>query len=101
MHHGPWPKAKPIVTGRPPIRGAQHMISSGHPLASLAGFQMLQRGGNAVDAGVAAGIAINVVQPDMTSLGGVAPIMIYLADSGEVLTISGLGWWPKAATLEA
>lgn len=100
MHHGPWP-AEPIVTGRPPTRGVQHMISSGHPLASLVGFEMLQRGGNAVDAGVAAGIAINVVQPDMTSLGGVAPIMLYLAERGEVLTISGLGWWPKAASLEA
>ena len=76
------------------------MISSGHYLASLIGLRMLQQGGNAVDAGVAAGIAINVLQTDMTSLGGVAPIMIYLAETDEVLTISGLGWWPRAATLE-
>lgn len=100
MHHGPWPYP-PISSGRPPILGTRYMISSGHYSASVAGLQMLQRGGNAIDAGVAAGLAINVVQPDMTSLGGVAPIMIHLAATGEVVSISGLGWWPKAATLEA
>jgi gamma-glutamyltranspeptidase/glutathione hydrolase len=77
------------------------MISSGHYLATMAGLRMLELGGNAIDAGVAAGLAINVVQTDMTSLGGVAPIMVYLAETREVLTISGLGWWPKAATIEA
>jgi len=81
--------------------GSRYMISSGHHLATMAGLRMLERGGNAVDAGVAAGLAINVVQPDMTSLGGVAPIMLYLADTNEVITVSGLGWWPRAATIES
>ncbi len=53
-----------------------------------------------MDAGVATGLAINVVQSDMTNLGGVAPIILYLARTGEVLTISGLGWWPKAASVD-
>ncbi len=61
---------------------------------------MLRKGGNAIDAGVAAGICLNVLQPDMTSLGGVAPIMVYLAETGEVVTISGLGTWPKAANID-
>ena len=78
--------------------GSRYMISSGHYLATIAGLRMLERGEDAVDAGVAAGLAINVVQPDMTSLGGVAPIMLYLAETNEVVTISGLGWWPRAAT---
>ncbi|MCC6790074.1 MAG: gamma-glutamyltransferase, partial [Thermomicrobiales bacterium] len=99
MHHGPWPY-EAVPTGRPAILGSRYMVSSGHYLATQAATTMLQRGGNAIDAGVAAGIAINVVQPDMTSLGGVAPIMIYLADTHEALTISGLGCWPAAATLE-
>lgn len=90
-----------LATGRPMVMGSRYMISSGHYLASVAGLRMLERAGNAVDAGVAAGLAINVVQPDMTSLGGVAPIMIYLARTDEVVTISGVGWWPKAATLDA
>lgn len=60
---------------------------------------MLRDGGNAIDAGVAAGLVTNVVHHDLTSFGGVAPIILYSAESGEVTTISGLGRWPKAASL--
>ena len=88
---GPW---------RPTIRGTRHMVSAGHYLAAEAGFAILEAGGNAVDAGVAAGIALGVVQSDLVNVAGVAPIMIYLAEADEVLTISGLGTWPRAATLE-
>src|SRR5207237_10198518 len=52
--------------------------------------------GNAVDAGVAAGIALGVLQSDLVNVAGVAPILIYLADKREVVTIAGLGPWPKA-----
>jgi gamma-glutamyltranspeptidase/glutathione hydrolase len=85
---------------QPPINGTQYMVSAGHFLATQAGFDILEAGGNAVDAGVAAGMALGVVHSDMVQFSGVAPIMIYLADRREVLTISGLGWWPKAASLE-
>ena len=43
-------------------------------------MRILQQGGNAIDAGVAAGICINVIQPDLTNFGGVAPMIIYLAE---------------------
>jgi gamma-glutamyltranspeptidase/glutathione hydrolase len=72
------------------------MASTGHPLATAAAVRMLEAGGNAFDAGVAAGLALNVVQPEFTNLGGVAPTILYSAALGEVLTISGLGRWPKA-----
>lgn len=85
---------------RPVIAGTRHMISTGHYLATNVGFQVLEAGGNAVDAGVAAGIALSVVQSDFVNFAGVAPILIYLADRREVVSISGLGWWPRAATLE-
>src|SRR4029078_13734626 len=49
-----------------------------------------------VDAGFAAGIARGVVQSDLVNCAGVAPIMIYLAEKREVVTIAGLGTWPKA-----
>ena len=75
------------------------MASSGHPQATLAAIQVLKRGGNAVDAGVAMGLCLNVVQPDFTNFGGVAPIMIYLASKDTVITISGLGTWPQAASI--
>jgi gamma-glutamyltranspeptidase/glutathione hydrolase len=75
------------------------MVSSGHPQATLAAIQMLKRGGNAVDAGVAMGLCLNVIQPDFTNFGGVAPIMIYLASEDTVVTISGLGTWPSAVSI--
>src|SRR5947209_5728241 len=52
-------------TGRPSVRGRQHMISAVHYLATMGGLQVLERGGNAIDAGVAAGLCINVVQPQL------------------------------------
>jgi gamma-glutamyltranspeptidase/glutathione hydrolase len=81
---------------RPAIAVTRHAIAAGHYLAATAGFDILQAGGNAVDAGVAAGIALGVVQSDLVNVAGVAPIMIYLADRREVVTIAGLGTWPKA-----
>ena len=87
-------------SNRPPVMGTTHMVSAGHPLAAAAGFRIFQEGGNAVDAGVASGIALNVVRPTSTNFGGVAPIIIYLADSDSVVTISGLGRWPRAASIE-
>ena len=87
-------------TYRPPIMGTTHMVSAGHYLAASAGYRILEDGGNAVDAGVAAGIAINVTLPSATNFGGVAPIVIYDAASDEVVTISGLGRWPRAANIE-
>src|SRR4030081_403425 len=85
---------------RPAIAVTQHAISAGHYLAATAGFDILQAGGNAIDAGCAAGIALGVLQSDLVDVAGVAPIMIYLADKQEVVTIAGLGPWPKALAPE-
>ncbi len=76
------------------------MVSAGHYLATQAGFEVLDAGGNAIDAGVAAGIALGVVQSDIVQFSGVAPIILYVAELDEVVTISGLGYWPSAASLE-
>ena len=85
---------------QPMITGACHMISAGHYLAAEAGHAVLQAGGNAVDAGVAAGIALGVVHSDQVQFSGVAPMVIHMADRGETVTIAGLGGWPRAARLE-
>ena len=89
-----------IRTYRPLVTGAQHVVSSGHYLATSAGFRILEQGGNATDAGVAAGIAINVTLPQWTGFGGVAPIIIHDAASGDTVSISGLGRFPKAASID-
>jgi gamma-glutamyltranspeptidase/glutathione hydrolase len=76
------------------LYGSRHAISSGHYLASAAGFAILEAGGNAVDAGCAAGIALGVICADEVNVAGVAPIMIR-QPWGEVVTIAGLGGWPQ------
>ena len=89
-----------IASYRPAFRGTEHMVVSGHYLAAAAGFRILEEGGNAIDAGVASGIGINVTLPGATSFAGVAPILVYRADRNEVVSISGLGRWPRAANLD-
>jgi gamma-glutamyltranspeptidase/glutathione hydrolase len=85
---------------RPVVMATRHAITAGHYLAAEAGFDILNGGGNAVDAGVTAGIALGVLHSDLVSVGGVAPTMIRMAETGKVVTIDGLGTWPKAATVE-
>src|SRR6202140_4809607 len=87
-----------IESLRPLLLGTRHMAVAGHYGAAHAAFAVLEARGNAVDAGVAAGIALGVLHSDLVSVAGVAPIMIYRADRREVLTISGLGTWPRAVT---
>ena len=91
-------KTLAVRTHRPTVRGRRHAVSGGHSLAALAAFQILEAGGNAIDAGVAAGLVINVVQPDFAHFGGIAPIIIYRADTQEVVSIAGVGWYPARIT---
>ena len=89
-----------MSTMRPEIKGTRHVVSTGHNFASQAAFQILEDGGNAIDAGVCAGIALGILQSDLVSIGGVAPIIVYVAETQEIVTISGLGWWPRKADVE-
>src|SRR5215813_14242072 len=89
-----------IESLRPLLMGTRHMAVAGHYGAAHAAFAILEAGGNAVDAGVAAGIALGVLKSDLVNVAGVAPIIIYRAGTREVLTISGLGTWPRAVTTD-
>jgi gamma-glutamyltranspeptidase/glutathione hydrolase len=82
------------------LMGTRHMAAAGHYLAAQAAFQILEAGGNAIDAGCAGGIALTVLQSEYVGFAGVAPIMIYLAESEEIVTIAGLGRWPMAASID-
>jgi len=64
------------------------MVSTAHPLATEAGLRMLEAGGNAADAAVAAGFAVAVVEPTMNSIGGRNQILLRTAE-GEVHGIDG------------
>src|ERR1700752_2383231 len=73
------PEGNAVASKRLSLMGPRHGISAGHYLAAHAGFEVLEAGGNAIDAGVAAGIAIDVLQTDKVNFGGVAPQIIYTA----------------------
>jgi len=81
---------------RPTLAGRRYAVSAGHYLAAQTAFAILGAEGNAVDAGVAAGLVLGVVQSELVNIAGVAPIIIYLAATDEVVTIPGLGHWPMA-----
>lgn len=83
------------------ILGRSHMAAAGHYLAAAAANQILLAGGNAVDAGVAGGIALGVVESVDVGFAGVAPTLIRLGDTGKVVCVAGVGVWPKSITSEA
>src|SRR2546425_5640266 len=76
------------------------MVSSCHYLASFAGVRMFERGGNAIDAGVAAGIALNVLERHLPDFRGGAPILVYRPGMSAPETIDGLGHWPAPLDLD-
>jgi len=82
---------------RPNLMARHHVVVSGHYWASQAGMQVLEAGGNAVDAGVATGLAIDVLESQYVGFGGVAPIMVRVG--GQVHVIRGVGPWPAAADI--
>lgn len=86
---------------RPTLVGSKYMVSAGHPLVASVAARIFERGGNAIDAGVAAGLAANVVEVDMCNFGGIAPILVRNGDSGNVWEISGVGTWGREVTLDA
>ena len=85
---------------RPRVMGTHGVISSGHYLATQAGYDVLKAGGNAFDAGVAAGMALKVLKMDYAGWTGVAPLLLYSAAEDRVLTRVGAGTSPALATLD-
>ena len=85
---------------RPTVMGTRHMAVAGHYAAAHAALAILEAGGNAVDAGCAAGIALGVLKCDVVNVAGVAPIIVYEKKTNTAHTISGLGYWPKRADPE-
>jgi gamma-glutamyltranspeptidase / glutathione hydrolase len=92
-------RVEPFTT-RPELRGTFGMVASTHWLASAAGMAVLERGGNAFDAAVAAGFTLQVVEPHLNGPGGEVPALFYSVDRGEPLTLCGQGVAPAAATIE-
>ncbi len=85
---------------RPLIIGHRGAVAANHPLAAQAGLLALRAGGNAVDAAVATALALAVVEPMMSGLGGDAFYNVFDAASGRAVVFNATGPAPQAATPE-
>jgi len=90
-----------MFTTRPEIAGTFGVVASTHWLASQVGMAVLERGGNAFDAAVAAAFTLHVAEPHLNGPGGDAPIILHSAASGRQHVICGQGPSPAAASIEA
>lgn len=89
-----------MFTTRPELVGNVGMVATSHWLASATGMSILERGGNAADAAVAAGFVLQVVEPHLNGPGGEVPILLWSETEQRVSTICGQGVSPAAATVE-
>jgi gamma-glutamyltranspeptidase/glutathione hydrolase len=86
-------------TTRPELRGTFGMVASTHWLASATGMAVLEQGGNAFDAAVAAGLTLQVVEPHLNGPGGDLPAILWPAGRSEPVVLCAQGPAPQAATI--
>jgi gamma-glutamyltranspeptidase/glutathione hydrolase len=79
-----------------PAVGDNGMVSTAHPLATQAGLEILQAGGNAFDAAVTVAATLNVVEPMMSGIGGYGTILVYDAKTGQTHFLNCSGRIPQA-----
>ena len=87
-------------TTRPVVMGTRGVVTSGHYLATAAGFRIMEQGGNAIDAAAAMCFCLNVLEPASNGIGGEAPTLVYSAKEGKTFAISGMGWSPQDFTID-
>ena len=87
-------------TTRPVVMGTRGVVTSGHYLATAAGFRMMEQGGNAIDAAAAMCFCLNLLEPQSNGLAGEVPTLIYSARERKVYELSGMGWSPQAFTID-
>ncbi len=85
---------------RSPVHGKGGIVSTSQPLATAAGLEILAKGGNAADAAVAAGAALNVTEPTSTGIGGDMFALFYSADTKRITALNGSGRAPAKLTLD-
>lgn len=85
---------------KPLAKAKQHMVVAAHPLAAEAGLTILRKGGSAVDAGIATQMALNLVEPQSSGIGGGAYILYWDAAAKTLASIDGRETAPSAATPE-
>src|ERR1700761_411746 len=87
--------------GRSMVVSKFGIVSTPQFLASQAGAHILEKGGNAIDAAIAANAVMGVVQPYVNGIGGDLFMVYYEAKTGKLYGLNSSGWTPKALTIEA
>jgi gamma-glutamyltranspeptidase/glutathione hydrolase len=90
---------RPIV-GRSVVATTQGIVAASQPLAARAGVQILERGGNAIDAAIAANATIGLMEPTGNGVGGDLFIIYYEAKTGTVHGLNSSGWAPSGLTVD-
>ena len=85
---------------RPVVMGTRGVLTSGHYLASAAGFRIMEQGGNAIDAAAAMCFCLNLLEPQSNGIGGEVPTLIYSANERKTFAISGMGSSPRTFTID-
>src|SRR5438132_11685827 len=88
-------------TASNPAVGKKGMVSSAHPLATQAGLEILDAGGNAFDAAVAVAATLNVVETMMSGMGGFGVTLLYDAEKGAIRCLDSSGRFPAATDADA
>jgi gamma-glutamyltranspeptidase/glutathione hydrolase len=88
------------VVGRSVVATTFGIVAASQPLAARAGVQILERGGNAIDAAIAANATIGLMEPTGNGIGGDLFILYYEARTGTVYGLNSSGWAPSGLTVD-
>jgi gamma-glutamyltranspeptidase/glutathione hydrolase len=92
--------AREPVPGRSVVASRYGVVASSQPLAASAGVQILERGGNAVDAAIAANATTGVMEPTGSGIGGDLFVLVYVAKEDKLYGLNASGWSAKGMTPE-
>src|SRR5262249_48995843 len=92
------PRPTRPAQGRSKVATKYGIVAASQPLAAQAGVHMLERGGNAIDAAIAANAAMGVVEPEMNGIGGDLFTIIYIAKEKKLYGLNAGGWAPTGLT---
>src|SRR5471032_3016267 len=87
-----------VVVGRSRVATKYGIVAASQPLAARAGVQVLERGGNAVDAAIATNAVMGLVEPQSNGIGGDLFAIVYDAKTGAIHGLNAGGWAPGGLT---